>query len=149
MSRQKELLQWTERLASRLSNFSRPQLRTLALWSFAIVVCRYCGLSRLSLFLSTLLGEKENTIRERLRDLYRPADKKRGQKRCELDVSQATADLLRWCAGEAKRLVLVLDVTHLQDRFDVLAVSVVCRGGAVPIAWRIAKGNEPGEWTPY
>lgn len=149
MSRQKELSQWSDRLASRLPRFSRPQIRTLACWSFAIVVCRYCGLSRVALFLATLLGQNENTVRERLRDLYRPADQKRGEKRRELDVSEATADLLAWCAGAAKRLVVALDVTNLDDRFHVLAISVVCRGGAVPIAWRIVKGNEPGEWTPH
>lgn len=149
MSRQKELSQWCDRLASRLTRFSLPQIRTLAWWSFAIVVCGSCGLSRVALFLATLLGQSEDTLRERLRDLYRPADKKRGEQRRELDVSEAAADLLAWCAGATKRLVVALDVTNLDDRFHVLAISVVCRGGAVPVAWRVVKGNEPGEWTPH
>ena len=78
----------------------------------------------MALFLAALLDENENSIRERLRDLYRPADKKRGDHRRELDVSQATADLLAWIAGDAKQLVLALDATNLGDRFHVLAISV-------------------------
>lgn len=149
MSRQHELSQWNARLQSRLPRLSKPQVWGLACWSFAIVVCRYCGLSRVALFLATLLSERENTIRERLRDLYRPADKKRGERRCELDVPQCTGDLLSWAAGGAKRVVLALDVTNLDDRFHVLAISLVCRGGAVPVAWRVLKANQPDPWNPH
>lgn len=149
MSHPEELSRWIDRLASHLTGFSAPQIRALALWSFAMAVCRCCGLDCLTVFLSVLLGQKENTVRERLRDLYRPAERKRGQQRCELDVSRAAADLLAWCAGGAKRLVLALDVTNVGSRFHILTISVVCRGGAVPLVWRILKGNQPGEWTPH
>jgi hypothetical protein len=149
MSRQKKLSQWSDDLASRLPCFSRTQTRALAWWSFAIVACGCCGLSSVALFLASLLGRDENSIRERLRDLYRPANRKRGTQRRELNVSDATADLLAWCARDAKRVALALDVTNLEDRFHVLTISVLCRGGAVPVAWRVVKGNEPGKWTPY
>jgi hypothetical protein len=149
MSRQHQLSQWNERLASQLPRLSKPQIWGLACWSFAIVVCRYCGLSRVALLLATLLDENENSIRERLRDLYRPADKKRGDHRRELDVSQATADLLAWVAGDAKQLVLALDATNLGDRFHILVISVCCRGGAIPIAWRVLPGGEPDAWNPH
>lgn len=149
MSRQRQLSQWNQRLASHLPQLSRPQIWGLACWSFAIVVCRYCGLSRVTLLLATLLDENENSIRERLRDLYRPAERKRGDQRRELDVTKATADLLAWIAGDAKQLVLALDATNLGDRFHLLVISVCCRGGAVPIAWRVLSGGEKDAWNPH
>ena len=149
MSRQQQLSHWNERLASRLPQLSRPQIWGLACWSFAIVICRYCGLSRVALFIATLLDENENSVRERLRDLYRPADRKRGAKRRDLEVSKATADLLAGVAGEAKRLVLALDATNLGDRFHILVISVCCRGGAIPIAWRVLPAGQPEAWNPH
>ena len=149
MSRPQQLSQWTDRLASRLPGLSLPQARGLAWWSFAIVACSCCGLSRVALFLASLLEQDEDAVRERLRDLYRPADKKRGSGRRELDVARCTGDLLAWAAGGARRLALALDVTNLGDRFHVLAISVLCRGGAVPVAWRVLEGNRPQEWTPH
>jgi hypothetical protein len=161
MSRPRQLSQWTERLASHLPSLSLPQIRGLAGWSFAVAVCSYCGLSRVALFLSMLCAESEAAIRERLRDVYRPAGSKagarRGIPRCELDVAKTSGELLRWCAGgaepgagrRAKRLVVALDATNLGERFLILSISVVCRGGAVPIAWRVLPANQPGEWTPH
>ena len=149
MSRPQQLSHWYERLASRLPQLSQPQIWGLACWSFAIVICRYCGLSRVALLMATLLDQNENSVRERLRDLYRPADKKRGAKRQDLDVSQATADLLAWVAGDAKRLVLALDATNLGDRFHILVISVCCRGGAIPIAWRVLPAGQPDAWNPH
>ncbi len=149
MSHQQQLSQWNERVASHLPQLSQPQIWGLACWSFAIVACRYCGLSRVALFLATLLDQNENSLRERLRDLYRPADKKRGDQRRELDVTTSTADLLAWVAGDAQQLVLALDATHLADRFHLLVISVCCRGGAVPIAWKVLPAGEKEAWNPH
>ena len=149
MSRLEQLSHWTERLASRLPSLSQPQLRGVAWWSFAIVVCSYCGLSRVALFLAGVTGQREDALRERLRDVYRPAGKQRGLQRRELDVAACTGELLAWAAAGAQRLALALDATNLSDRFHVLTISVLCRGGAVPIAWRVLAGNQPEEWTPH
>jgi hypothetical protein len=43
---------------------------------------------------------------------------------------------------------LAIDATSLGDLFVILAVSVVYRGGAVPIAWKILKAGEQHAWKP-
>ena len=41
-----------------------------------------------------------------------------------------------------------MDATSLGDRFVVLAISVVYRGCAVPIAWKVLKAEEKHTWKP-
>ena len=41
-----------------------------------------------------------------------------------------------------------MEVT-LSDRFTVLAISVLYRGCAIPVGWKIVCSNEPGSWEPY
>jgi hypothetical protein len=45
-------------------------------------------------------------------------------------------------------LPLALDATTLRDTFTVLSVSVVYRGNAIPVAWKILPGNQPHAWEP-
>jgi len=46
-------------------------------------------------------------------------------------------------------LALAMDASTLSDRFTVLAISVLYRGCAIPVAWKIVRSNEPGSWEPY
>ena len=43
-------------------------------------------------------------------------------------------------------MALALDATSLGARFVVLTVSVVYRGGAMPVAWTVLPANQPGAW---
>jgi hypothetical protein len=42
-----------------------------------------------------------------------------------------------------------LDATTLKDRFVVLAVSVVYRGSAIPVAWAVLPACKKGAWKPH
>ena len=44
------------------------------------------------------------------------------------------------------QLALALDATTLGDRFAVLAVSVLYRGCAIPVAWAVLPATAPGAW---
>ena len=48
----------------------------------------------------------------------------------------------------SKRLALALDATSLGDRFTVLSISVVYRGSACPVAWKIVHANVRHAWKP-
>src|SRR5215212_8554174 len=100
MSRQDGLSQWTETVSTQLPHLSRPQATVLAAWSYGIVLAQCCGLTTVAAFLAALLDQRENTVRERLREWYRDAADKagaqRGAKRQELDVAGCFAPLLRW-----------------------------------------------------
>lgn len=147
------LSEWVETVPSFMPHLSKPQAVGLALWSFGMVIVRSCGLTTVSSFLATLLESKEDAMRERLRDLYREAEAKKGDKRRELEAESCFAPLLRWIlswwAGESKRLALVLDATALGNRFVVLAVSVVYRSCAIPVAWKVLPAGEKNRWRPH
>jgi hypothetical protein len=53
-----------------------------------------------AVFLSLLLGKKENTVRQQLKEWYKEPEKKKGQKRDELDVTTCFAPLLARTLGE-------------------------------------------------
>ncbi len=145
--------QWTAIVSSHFPHLSRPQASVLALWSLGMVLAQSCGLSQVSALLALLLGQAEGTLRQRLREWYYPAKDKAGQHRCTLEVATCFAPLLRWVLAwwpdESRDLALALDATTLGQRFTVLCVSVLVRGCAIPVAWKVLSYNEKGAWQPY
>jgi hypothetical protein len=148
-----QLKSWIETVRQHMPLLSKPQAVVLALWSFGIVVMQSCGLTTVTAFLAKLLECKEATMRQRLREWYWAQEDKQGEKRRELDVTLCFAPLLRWVLSwwpaNEKRIALAMDATTLADRLVVLAVSVVYRGCALPVAWIVLKGNAKDAWKPY
>jgi len=140
--------QWAEELQQALPQLSRPQVRVLALWSVGMVLAQSCALTAVSGLLGAVLGQSANTVRQRLREGCYAAVDKRGACRQAVDVQTCFAPLLRWVLGhwEGTQLVLALDATSLGQRFTVLCVSVVYRGCAIPVAWRVVPGTTPHAW---
>lgn len=133
-----------------MPHLSAPQATVLALWSFGMVISHSCGLTSVSSCLALLLETKENSVRQRLREWYYAKEDKRGKGRREVEVSNSFVPLLRWILSwwpvNEKRLALAMDATSLGHALVVLAISVVYRGCAIPIAWRILPAIEPGSW---
>jgi hypothetical protein len=149
----KGLAQWTAEVTSHLPSLSKPQAVVLALWSFGMVMTKACGLTTVAVFLASLLGHKENSVRQRLREWYWAAKDKQGAHRQELDVTPCFAPLVRWVLSwwpaQEKRLALAMDASTLGERFVVLAISIVYRGCAIPVAWVLVPATEPGAWKPH
>ena len=141
MSRHTPLYSWTGQVASAFPSLSRPQATVLALYSFGAILAHRCGLNSVAVTLAALMGLGYSTIRSRLQEFYQPASAKSGTRRCELDVTTCFAPLLAWTlkGWASNRLALALDATSLGDRFTVLSISVVYRGSASPVAWRIVR----------
>ncbi len=140
-------------MSSHLPTLSPAQATVLALWSFGMVLARSCGITSVAALLAPLLGAKENTVRQRLREWCYDKDHKRGSQRQQLDVTTCFAPLLRWILtwwppAEA-RLVLAMDASTLGQRFTVLAISVVYRGCAIPVAWTMVEATQQGSWRPH
>jgi len=150
MSRLPGLYQWNDIVGKRFPHLSKPMAACLALWSLGMIVARSCSLTAVAWAWVPILKEKFYTVRERLRDLYREAPAKAGKQRSELDLSTCWAPWLAWVieGWHSKQLALALDATTLGQRFVVLAVSVLYRGCAVPVAWKIMKATEPHAWEP-
>lgn len=150
-----QLEQWKSIVAENLPHLSKPQAVVLALFSFGMVLAKSCGLTSVVIMLARLLSiskdtvrQKENTLRQRLREWCYDAKDKKGQNRKELNVESCFPFLLRWIISwwQGKQLALALDATNLSDIFVVLAVSVVYRGCAIPVAWKVIKANEKQAW---
>jgi hypothetical protein len=152
MSRRAALYRWTDEVTTAFPHLSQPQATVLALWSFGMVLARSCALTTVALFLARLLGRHPPTPQQRLREFYQEASAKagsqRGGKRCALDVTLCFAPLLRWVlrGWTGRQLPLALDATTLGSRFVVLAISVVYRGTAIPVAWKVLPAGAQQSW---
>jgi Transposase DDE domain len=148
MSCQSRVTEWTTIIHIHLPRLSKPQATVLALWSLGMVLARSCALTAVSVWLAVMLQRTENTVRQQLREWCYEAEAKRGAQRQALIVEDCFVPLLGWVlhAWQGTQLALALDATTLGTRFTVLAISVVYRGCAVPVAWTILLANTPHAW---
>lgn len=146
-----ELDYWTEAVSTGFGQLSKAQAAVLALYSYGMVMIQHCGQTMIVTFLGMLLGIPIPNLRQRLREWNYESQQKRGKHRQAIQIETHFGSLLEfilrcWC--KPRRVVLALDVTYLRDRHTILTVSIVYRGCAIPVAWRVLNGNEKGEWHP-
>src|SRR2546429_1842946 len=142
---------------SLLPRLSLAQANVLGEMVFAMLMVDGCGMTRMCSYLSELLGQAMNTLRQKYRESYDEKEAKAGVKkgRCkrrEIVVEDLFADLLRGVLRHwqgPKTLVLALDASALTDRFTVLSISVVYRGCGIRVAWTMQEGHQEGEWQPH
>ncbi len=153
MSHPDPLSQWIETVSTMLPKLSRPQAKVLAYWSYGMVLARSCGITLVCAALALQVGSSEQSLLQRLREWCYSAGDKKGQKRRELDVSTCFGPLLQWILAwwpaDHPRLALALDATTLKKRFTVLCISVVYRGCAIPVAWKVVGAEQKGAWEPH
>ena len=140
--------EWTAIIHARLPSLTKPQATVLALWSLGMVLARSCALTAVSAFLATWLHRKEDTVRQQWREFCYEATAKRGTARQALGVETCCAPRLAWVVAqwEGTPLALALDATTLGTRFTVLALSVVYRGWAIPVAWTVLAATAKHAW---
>lgn len=143
--------QLTTEVTSQLPTLSRSQAAVLALWVLGMVVTRSCGLTAVSAFLAAWQHRQENTVRAQLREFYQEATAKAGTQRQVVVVEPCFVWLLRWVIqGYAgPQVALALDASSLDDRFVVLAISVVYRSCALPVAWAVLPAGQQGAWRDH
>ena len=116
-----------------LPSLSRAQANVLGELVFAMLMVDGCGMTRICSYVSELLDQAMNTLRQKYREIYYEKEAKAGVKqgRCkrrELVVEELFADLLRGVLKDwqgPKTLVLALDASTLSDRLTVLSISVM------------------------
>lgn len=136
-----------------MHHLSHSQRYLLALWSYGLVLAKTSGQSKVVAALAGALQEKEDNLRQRMREwLWDKADKK-GQRRTDWNVEMSFAPLLGWVLSlwpeGDRRLSLALDATTLKDVFLILVISVVYQGTAIPIAWAILPANQKNAWKGH
>jgi len=156
--RQRALARWVDLLQQRFPTLSKPQAKGLALWSIGIVLAKASSLSAVALALAVWLALKPLSILWRLRQWYLEASAKKGHgtsgtgHNCrDWSPRSLCPYLLRWILEDwpNRQLVLALDPTNFDDRVHVLAISVLYRGCAVPVAWTVVEGEKPEAWEPH
>ena len=148
---------WQQTVSRHMPHRSKPQALVLALWSFGMVVAQSCGVTSVAAAIAPLVGRKEATVRQQLREWCdetpRKAGAKRGVKRAELVVDTCFLPLLRWVLTwwppTEHRLAFAMDARTLGQRFTVLAISLMYRGCAIPIAWIVLPATKKGAWRPH
>jgi hypothetical protein len=135
-------------IQTHLPHLSKPQATVLALWSLGMVLARSCALTAVSAFLATWLGRKEPAVSQQWREWGYEATAKRGPSRCALAVEPCCVPLLGWVVEpwEGTQGARALAATTWGTRFTVLALSVVYRGGALPVAWTVLAATATQAW---
>jgi hypothetical protein len=152
MSHKSGLKSWENTVIEHMPHLSKSQAVVLALWSFGIVIAQTCGLTSVAACIALILGQRENTLRQRLREWYWACEEKKGEKRVTLEVTASFTPLvtwvLSWWESTENRVALAMDATTLGDVFTVLVISIVYRGCAIPVAWVIVSATTKGSWKP-
>ena len=133
-------------IETHLPHLTQSQLTGLAWWVCGTILAGSACQNAVASALST--RGNWNNLRQYLREwLYDGGDRARPCK-TELDVSLCFAPLLRWVLAwwRSGRLALAVDPTLKGDGATAIVISVVYRGCAIPVAWRILRANQRGAW---
>ncbi len=155
MKLNQHLKDWKQIVSQRFPNLSLPQISGLATWSFGMVMTQSSSLTRVSTLIAKINQEKENRVRQRLKEWYKEgtAKARKGNKRVSLEVTECFASLLKWVLDllpqETQELAIALDATSNGQNFTVLSINILYRGSGILVAWKIVKGTEKGSWKPY
>lgn len=138
-------------LSERYLPHLRPaQQRGLAEWVTSVLDAE-SGCEAAILAAVAPLGKELHALRARLREfLANGADRAAPCATC-LEVEACFAPLLGWVLDwwTGEQLPLAIDATSLRDRQVVLAISVLYRGSAIPVAWVVLPHRGKGEWLPH
>lgn len=154
MKLNQHLKDWKQIVSQKFSHLSLPQVSGLAAWSFGMVMTKSSSLTRVSSLIAKINQEKDNTVRQRLKEWYKEgkAKAKKGNKRVSLEVKGCFASLLSWIVDllpqTTQELSMALDATSIGENFTVLSINVLYQGCGIPVAWKVVKATEKGSWKP-
>ena len=137
-------------VATFLPQLCPAQQRGLALWVVALLVAESCC-ERTILTKMAVLGYAPHALRSRLREWLADGADRAAPCAVSLAVEGCCAPLLGWVLAwwGGPTLPLAIDATSLRGRVVVLAVSVLYRGTAIPVAWVVVPHKGKGLWLPH
>lgn len=144
-----EWSQMEQTLAHHLPHLRPAQRRGVTLWVYGTLLAQ--SACQNAVVTAVLAVGAWHGLRQRLREwLYDGADNAAPCQR-QLDGSLCFAPLRRWVRAwwQGSAWALALDATAHGEHVGVLAVSVLDRGSAIPVAWHVWPANQPGAWRPH
>ena len=141
-----EWYQMHQSIAQYFPNLRPAQQRGLTLWAYGAILAQSATQS--AVITALLALGRANTVRQYLREWLCDGADKAAPCKTEIDVSCCFAPLLRWVLSwwQGKQLALAIDATMHGDKVAALVVSVLYRGCAIPVAWRILPANKKSPW---
>jgi hypothetical protein len=139
---------WTTVIQAHLPHVPKPHATVLALGSLGRGLARSWALPAVRAFLAPWLGRTAHTVRQPLREFCYDAAATRGTARWALRVATCCVPLLAWGVSgwQGTPLVLALEATTWGRRLTVLGLSVVSRGGAIPVVWVVLPAPATPAW---
>ena len=141
-----EFYQIHETVASRFPTLRDSQIKGLALWVLGTV---FAGSACQTAVINALehIGAR-GALRQRLREWLYNGQDRATPCNVQLEPTVCFVPLLEWVLSlwRSDRIALAIDPTAKSDKATSIVISVLYRGSAIPVAWTILPGNEPGEW---
>lgn len=138
----------TEELSTTFAGTLTPgQQRTLTAWVAGAVVAGSACQTLVTAALVDALGVgQEHAVRSALREWLYDGAERSAPGRVQVEPAACFAPLLGWVLRHwpSRQLALALDVTTHTDRLTAIVVSVLTQGRAIPVAWHLLPGNQPG-----
>lgn len=133
--------------AQRFSELRPAQQTGLALWVYGAILAESATQS--AVVAALMFVGKMNTVRQYLREWLYDGEDRAAPSHTELDVSVCFAALMRWVLSlwQGNHLALAVDATLHGEKVAALVVSVLYRGCAIPVAWRILPANKKSPWV--
>lgn len=136
-------------LAQHLPDLRPAQQTGLALWVYGTLLAANACQNAVT---TALLGVANfHTVRQRLREWLYDGKDKAAPCGVQVEMDACCTGLVGWLVQlwQEPILFLALDATGHRDCLTVLTLSVLYRGTAVPVWWRVLPGNQPGAWNPH
>ena len=113
-----------------------------------MVLARSGALSAVSVWLAARLKRQDHTVRPPWRAGCDEAPAQRGARRQALAGDDSVGPLLGWglSGWPGTPRAVAREATTLGPRFTVVAIRVVYRGCALPVAWTSLPANQPTAW---
>lgn len=137
-------------LEAHLPHLRPAERRGLALWVLGTILAGSACQNAVAAALEPR-GRRWHALRQQLREWTYAGSERAAPCATTLEVATCFAPLLRWVLSwwHGETLPLAIDATSLGKRWVVIAICVLYRGCAIPVAWHVKPGPGRGEWiTP-
>lgn len=141
--------EWYQMLAvidERFVELSEAQKSGLTLWVYGTILAKSACQNAVVTALMVL--GKANSFRQYLREWLYDGSDRAAPCQTKLDIDRCFGGLVGWLISiwQGRDLALAIDPTAHGDRVVSLTVSVLYRGCAIPLVWRIVPANRKAKW---
>ncbi len=142
----REFYQMQQSIEHHFPDLRPSQQRGLALWVFGTILAH--SACQNAVVAALLAIGRWHSLRQYLREWLYDGKDKAAPCRTQLEMQLCFAPLLRWLLTwwTGDQLALAIDATTHRDRLSAVVISVLYRSSAIPVAWHILPGNQPGPW---